>query len=86
MKHVLFMLSGTDIPFRYNTLLSVSLLSSLPHGLTDEHLSELAQTALINVRFQVLTAVNMKIRAFWDIAPCRLVVDGRFRGAYCLHH
>jgi hypothetical protein len=28
----------------------------------------------------------MKIRAFWDIAQCSLVVvDRRFRGAYCLH-
>jgi hypothetical protein len=25
-------------------------------------------------------------RAFWDIAPCSLVVDRRFIGAYCLHH
>jgi len=28
----------------------------------------------------------MKIRAFWDVAPCSLGVDRRFRGAYCLHH
>jgi hypothetical protein len=29
----------------------------------------------------------MKIRVFWDIAQCSLVVvDRRFRGAYCLHH
>jgi hypothetical protein len=28
----------------------------------------------------------MKIRAFWDVAPCSLAeVDRRFRGAYCLH-
>jgi hypothetical protein len=38
-------------------------------------------------RFQVLTAACMKIRAFWDIAPCSLiVVDHHFRGVYCLHH
>jgi hypothetical protein len=24
--------------------------------------------------------------ASWDIAPCSLEVDQRFRGAYCLHH
>jgi hypothetical protein len=42
---------------------------------------------LIHVRFQVLTAASMKIRAFWDIAQCNLVrVDRRFTGAYCLHH
>jgi hypothetical protein len=23
---------------------------------------------------------------FWDIMPCRMIVDRRFRGAYCLHH
>jgi hypothetical protein len=27
------------------------------------------------VRFQVLTAASMKIRAFWDIGPCGLVVS-----------
>jgi hypothetical protein len=38
------------------------------------------------MRFQFLTAVNMKMRAFWDIASCRLVgVVRRFRGAFCLH-
>jgi hypothetical protein len=38
-----------------------------------------------NVRFQVLTVAIIKIRAFWEIAPCSLGVDRRFRGAYCLH-
>jgi uncharacterized membrane protein (DUF106 family) len=39
------------------------------------------------VRFQVLTAASMKMIAFWHIALCSLVViDRRFRGAYCLHH
>jgi hypothetical protein len=34
------------------------------------------------VRFQVLTAVSMKMTAFWDIAPSSLVeADRRFRGA-----
>jgi hypothetical protein len=23
---------------------------------------------------------------FWDILPCKMNVDRRFRGAYCLHH
>jgi hypothetical protein len=33
------------------------------------------------------TRQRMKIRAFWDIAPCSLVgVDWRFRCVYCLHH
>jgi hypothetical protein len=39
------------------------------------------------VRFQVLTAVNMKFRfVFWDVLPCKIIVDRRFRGTCCLHH
>jgi hypothetical protein len=41
----------------------------------------------VSVRFQVLTAANMMFRAvFWVILPCKMVVDRRFRGAYCLNH
>jgi hypothetical protein len=33
------------------------------------------------------TNIDMKMTAFWDVAPCSLIeVYGRFRGAYCLHH
>jgi hypothetical protein len=39
------------------------------------------------VRFQVLTAASMMFRVvFWDILPCKIIVDRRFRGAYCLHY
>jgi hypothetical protein len=39
------------------------------------------------MRFQVLTAASMMFRViFWDILPCKMIVDRRFRGAYCLHH
>jgi hypothetical protein len=39
------------------------------------------------VRFQALTAANVKMTAFWDIEPRSLVeVTRRFRGAYCVHH
>jgi hypothetical protein len=39
------------------------------------------------VRFQVLTAASMMFRiVFWDVLPCKMIVDQRFRGAYCLHH
>jgi hypothetical protein len=32
------------------------------------------------------TEIQMR-GAFWDTAPCSSAeVDGRFRGAYCLHH
>jgi hypothetical protein len=31
--------------------------------------------------------LNIKMTAFWDIAPCSFVdVDRRFRGAYCHNH
>jgi hypothetical protein len=41
----------------------------------------------ILVKFQVLTAPNIKTADFWDVAPCSLVdIYGRFRDAYCLSH
>jgi hypothetical protein len=40
-----------------------------------------------HVRFQVLTAASMKFRfVFWDVLPCKMTVDRRFRGTCCLHH
>jgi hypothetical protein len=39
------------------------------------------------VRFQVLTAASMKFRiVFWDVLPCKMIVDRRFRGTCCPHH
>jgi hypothetical protein len=39
------------------------------------------------VKFQVLTAVSMKMVIFWVIAPCSLEeVHRRFRGVCHLHH
>jgi hypothetical protein len=39
------------------------------------------------VRFQVRTAASMMFRiVFWNVLPCKIIVDRRFRGAYCLHH
>jgi hypothetical protein len=38
------------------------------------------------VRFQVLTAASMMFRVvFWDILPCKMIVDRRFRGAVRTH-
>jgi hypothetical protein len=29
----------------------------------------------------------MKFRfVFWDVLPCKIIVDRRFRGTFCLHH
>jgi hypothetical protein len=42
---------------------------------------------IIVMRFQVLTAASIKFRiVFWDVLPCKIIVDRRFRGTYCLHH
>jgi hypothetical protein len=42
---------------------------------------------LTYVIFQVLTAASMKFRiVFWDVLPCKIIVDRRFRGTYSLHH
>jgi hypothetical protein len=37
------------------------------------------------VRFEVFTAVTMKIAVFWDVAPCSFCVNRRFGGSYRLH-
>jgi hypothetical protein len=38
------------------------------------------------VRFKVVTAANMKFRiVFWNILPCKVIFDRRFRGT-CSHH
>lgn len=34
----------------------------------------------------VLTAASIKMTDFWNIVPCSLVGDRRFRDAYCVHH
>jgi hypothetical protein len=42
---------------------------------------------LLCVRFQVLTAVSMKVAVFWPVVQCSLVeVYRRFRGPCCPHH
>jgi hypothetical protein len=41
---------------------------------------------LLHVRFQVFMAASMKMTVFWNVVLCTLVVDQRFRGAYCLRY
>jgi hypothetical protein len=38
------------------------------------------------MKMWVLTAARMKVRAFWDTAPCGLGVNRRFRGEDCFHY
>jgi hypothetical protein len=36
---------------------------------------------------RILVKRIMKFRiVFWDVLPCKMIVDRRFRGACCLHH
>jgi hypothetical protein len=45
--------------------------------------SSVVKTA--TVRFQVLTATSkMFIIVFWDVLPCKIIVERRFRGAFSL--
>jgi hypothetical protein len=38
-----------------------------------------------SMRFQVLMAASMMFSVvFWDVLPCKMIVDRRFRGAYSL--
>jgi hypothetical protein len=39
------------------------------------------------MRFQVLTAANVKFKVLWNVAPCSHIEVGRhLRSACCLHH
>jgi hypothetical protein len=69
---------------------SQSLLFSATHNREFAHFfskyKRLYRIKLKFVRFQVLTAASMMFRiVFWDVMPCKIIVDRRFRGTYCLH-
>jgi hypothetical protein len=52
-----------------------------------ENLGRLIFTFSNLVRFHVLTAASMKFRIVsWDVLPCKIIVDRRFRATWCLHH
>jgi hypothetical protein len=39
-----------------------------------------SSVSIVSVRFQVPTAASMMFRVvFWDILPCKIIVDRRFR-------
>jgi hypothetical protein len=53
----------------------------------DGNKRRVAVNTVINVGFEVLTAVSTKMDVFWVVAPCSLVeVYQRFRGPCCFHH
>jgi hypothetical protein len=38
------------------------------------------------VNLQNMFKLNISKAVFWVVLPCKMIVDRRFRGAYCLHH
>jgi hypothetical protein len=38
------------------------------------------------VRFEVFMVVTTKNAVFWDVVPCRFIINRCFRGMCCLHH
>jgi hypothetical protein len=53
----------------------------------DPYTTGILRSQISLLRFQVLTAASMKFRiVFWDVLPCKIIVDRRFRGTCCLHH
>jgi hypothetical protein len=62
-------------------------MALLPSPTRSLHTHRRPQTKINFVRFQVLTAASMMFRiVFWDVLPCKMIVDRRFRGTYYLHH
>jgi hypothetical protein len=45
-----------------------------------------ARFDLLQIRFEVFTAVTMKTGVFWDVTPCGSCKNRRFGGTYSLHH
>jgi hypothetical protein len=40
-----------------------------------------------HTKLPILKSKSLMFRAvFWVVLPCKMIVDRRFRGAYCLHH
>jgi hypothetical protein len=64
------------------------VLAETPEGKEQSKNLDIDGKTILNfVRFQVLTASSMKFRfVFWDVLPCKIIVDRRFRGTCCLHH
>jgi hypothetical protein len=64
-----------------STLVMLSDVSTASYSLSGDVISSAGKKISL-VRFQVLTAASMMFRVvFWDILPCKMIVDRHFRGA-----
>jgi hypothetical protein len=77
--------SGSSTGYATDITLKFSVKKTVHVWIVNGQNIELFSTFLQHVRFQVLTAANMKMALFWVAAPSSLVeVYQRFRGACCL--
>jgi hypothetical protein len=62
-------------------MLSNNVLSQMSKRFSENKMSlNLEKTNVINVRFEVLTAVTMKNGVFWVVTPCGSCKSRRFGG------
>jgi hypothetical protein len=93
----LFLVDILSLGQRFPTLLSLSWITKIfehKFKITVKFLSRITMWSafflpsrhpLNLVRFEVLSAISVKVVAFWNVASCSLVkIDRRFRGAYSL--
>jgi hypothetical protein len=63
----------------------LSNMSTMPRIIDGHHFHKDLSEPLLHI----LNVKRMKIMfriVFWDVLPCKIIVNQRFRGAYCLHH
>jgi hypothetical protein len=53
---------------------------SLNYDYLDNHMQSNIGSCMLGNKSRMFRIV------FWDVLPCKMIVDRRFRGAYCLHH
>jgi hypothetical protein len=68
-------------------IMPLNFLSASASGPEGDMWSQSLCSQILYSRFQVLTAASMMFRiVFWDVLPCKIIVDRRFRDVYCLRH
>jgi hypothetical protein len=73
------MRTASIIPETSETLVVILLTRQyIPEDNPEHHTRRLE-----NLKFQTKRMFRI---VFWDVLPCKMIVDRRFRGAYCLHH
>jgi hypothetical protein len=83
-------LLGLFTRFYFVTRLTVTVLCLVGYPIWRGVASGLSFVWSLSLSFVQLyicrTTINYIQVVFWDILPCKIIVDRRFRGAYYLHH